>query len=421
MSETEQPEASSSRKPGQGADAQPDLTIRDWKGSKVPPESDGENQGQPQSVFSARSGIQDPLIKPAPEAEEAKEAEASESPEAEAEPVVPSPADPAGKPTRKPRKGKGEPGKKKLAKSKRQLDRARRRQENYLQKRRRQKKLEVFYGRIRHVLKMCLAVFWFVLLCEMVNSSLWLFNPPRFEVENHHLLQPLQLNSLIKPWVGKPLYTIDTGVLARQIETQFELVDRAVVRRQLFPARLTIQLFEKRPWAELYVPAAYDKVQQAQKEAEKAGKAEPAIQMLPYGVVAQNALISLKGYQYSSALYPDTAKILVNPKTTLSEAYLNRLREIIWQAGQIKGLHLEVVDIRDVNRVILRYREVPVILGALNNSASTRLARLVPLLPKINEYHDIIEAVDLKWEEQATFHKKPNAQLKKPAQEQVQG
>lgn len=379
----------------------------------MPPESDADNQNPNQSVFSTRSGIQDPLIKPVTEVEEITEAVIPEPTEEEEEPV---------KPSKKPRKGKGEPGQgKKLAKSKRQLDRARRRQENYLQKRRKEKKLKVFYGRIRAILKLCLAVFWCVLLWEMVNSPLWLFNPPRFEVENHHLLQPAQLNPLIKPWVGKPLYAIDTGKLAQQIEKRFELIERAVVRRQLFPARLDIQLFEKTPWAELYVPTAYDKVQQAEKEATKSGKPEANIQMVPYGVVAGNELISLKGYQYQPSLYPSVDKILVNPKTPLKLSYLKQLRETIWQARQIQGLHLEVVDIRDLNRVILRYREVPVILGALSNSTSTRLARLVPLLPKINEYRDIIEAVDLKWEEQVTFHKKPNAQLKKPAQDKVQG
>lgn len=413
MSETEQPEASPPGKRGQAEDLSPDLTIRDWKGDKVAPETDADNQNQNQSVFSSRSGIQDPLIKPVTEPEEVVEAAQPAPAEEEPEPVQPG---------KKLRKGATEPGKgKKLAKSKRQLDRARRRQENYLQKRRKEKKLKVFYGRIRSVLKLCLAIFWCVLLWEMVNSPLWVFNPPRFEVENHHLLQPSQLSPLIKPWVGKPLYAIDTGKLARQIENRFELIDRAVVRRQLFPARLDIQLFEKQPWAELYVPAAFDEVQQAGKEAAKAGKPKPNIHMVPYGLITGNELISLKGYQYQPSLYPAVDKILVNPNTRLKHAYLKQLQETIWQARQIQGLHLEVVDIRDLNRVILRYREVPVILGTLSNSTSTRLARLVPLLPKIHEYRDIIEAVDLKWEEQVTFHKKPNVQLKKPVQEQVQG
>lgn len=429
MPTTDQPEEPPSRISRQPADLPPDLTIRQWKGADVPPEPEAEKPNG-QSVFSARSGIQDPLIKSQPELSppdaEAIGEESVALPDSEEEEETVQPG--------KKLKGKGvpKPGRK-LLKSRRQIDRARRRQENYLQKRRKEKKLKVFYGRIKSILKFCFALLWGVLLWEMAHSSLWLFNAPRFDVENNHLVQPSQLAPLVKPLVGKPIYNINTGKLAEQIEERFELVERAVVRRTLFPASLNVQIFEKKPWASLYAPASYDKAQKQlndkSTENPQSGKsgtmAKPVAQgkmaLLPYGVAADEDLVSLRGYQYQPTLYAGTERILVNPQTPLKASYLLHLREIAWQARQIQGLNLEAVDIRNPNQVILRYREIPVILGKLDRGASDRLARLMPLLPKIQEYRDVIESVDLKWEEQVTFHKKPNVQLKKPPEEQVQG
>lgn len=397
-------------------------------------ESDAEKKNG-QSVFSARSGIQDPLIKAPAEPEQEPKEPAEEAESEAAPPTQPEEETEPATPGKKPRKGKGDIKKgepkrgKKLARSKRQLDRARQRQENYLQKRRKEKKLKVFYGRIKAILKLCFALLWGILLWEMAHSSLWLLHSPQFSVENERILQSSQLTPLVKPWVGKPLYAIDTGKLAHQIEDRFELVEQAVVRRQLFPASLDIQVFEKKPWAELYSPAAYDKSQKRQKEldkeAEQTGKAAPKVTIRPYGVAAGDELISLSDYQYQSKLYPQAEKILVNPKTPMKQAYLKQLREIAWQARQIKGLHLETVDVRNLNQVVLRYREIPVILGKLNQGASERLARLIPLLPKMWEYRDVIESVDLQWEEQVTFHQRPDAKLKPPLDksqaEQVRG
>jgi cell division septal protein FtsQ len=252
-------------------------------------------------------------------------------------------------------------------------------------------------------------------------------------LENQRLVKASQLAPLVKPWVGMPIYAINTGKLAHQIEVDFDLVDRAVVRRLLFPARLHVQIFEKKPWAALYVPASYDQWQKQGANNAKVSQladnpkvsaqkvSKETKEFLPYGVVAEDELISLKGYQHQPKLYADIDNILVNPKTLLKSVYLLQLREIAWQARQIKGLHLEALDIRNPDQMILRYREIPVILGQLNRSASDRLARLAPLVPKIEAYRDIIEAVDLKWEGQVTFHKKPNAQLKKSQPEKVRG
>ncbi|WP_303673701.1 cell division protein FtsQ/DivIB [Vampirovibrio chlorellavorus] len=431
MSPIEQPEDAANREADQPASSMRDLTRALSRTADDTAEAEAEPLASGQSVFSSRSGIQDPLVKtPVTEGElPAPDEEAAYCPLSE-------------RPLKRGKKGKGKRKDKSAknsaatrpeppaVKSRRQQERARRRQENYLQKRRKEKKLRVFYGRIRSILKLCCAFLWAFLLWEMFQSPLWVMSAPRYQVSHQQLLRPAQLAPLVQPWVGKPLYAIHTGKLAQQIEQRFAVVERAEVRRVLFPASLRIQIIEKQPWAGLYLPSSYDKAHPAkptaaQPDADPGNASSEKIRRrwweTPFGMAAENELIGLSGYAIKPELFAPAEKVLVNPRVTLKPAYWRQLREVAWQARQIKGLHLEAVDIRNPNQVILRYQEIPVILGLLNSTASQRLARLIPLLPKIREYRDVIESVDLKWEEQVTFHKRPNARLKETKEPQVQG
>lgn len=385
-----------------GAPSLPDLTMDRWRDKDMDDDSQNGEKAIQQSIFSRRSGIQDPLISGKGESvrvDEPVPVDADETVEGDIQDGTPAEEEEPVSPERKRRRGKARP---KLAKSKRQLERARRRQMNYLQRRREQKKLKVFYGRIRMVFKLCFAVLWAVLLWELLHSSLWIYSPARFEMKNQGLLQARQLVPLVQSWQGKPLYAIDTGKLAGAIEDRFDIVDRATVRRHLFPPRLDVQIQEKKPWAELYTD-------------EK--------QLRPYALAVPDGMIALEHYQYRPSAYKGVAreKLLVRPKTQFKMSYLEHLREIAWQARQLNGYHLLNVDVRDPGIVILNFQEVPVILGKLNNTASDRLARLIPLLPKITEFRDGIESVDLRWEEQVTFHQKPNTKIELPKPKDVQG
>lgn len=387
--------------PMQAGASLPDLTMGSWKDGTMGADEQGggeSDKAAQQSIFSVRSGIQDPLTK----TEIKTEPESPELSITEPEQITDEPAEEESSPASPDRKRRKQKGKPKLVKSKRQLDRARRRQMNYLQRRREQKKMRVFYNRIRLIFKLCFAILWAVLLWELVHSARWIFHPAHYKVENQQLLQAGQMAPMVNRWEGKPLYAIDTGKLAHDIQNHYAILESVHVRRQLFPARLDIWLQEKKPWAELYTD---DK------------------QTLPYGLAVQDGLISLERYQYKPTTYQGVAMehVLVKPNTIFKMSYLAQLRNVAWQAHQIKGLHLLNVDVRNPDQVVLNFQEVPVILGKLNNSTSERLARLIPLMPKITEFRDGIEAVDLRWEEQVTFHQKPNTKIDLPQAEKTQG
>lgn len=336
-------------------------------------ESENSKPANSQSVFSARSGIQDLLTRPAEQAPAG-----GAQPEEDDKETVPDAL-------AKEQKGRHQ-------KSKRQIERVKRRQKNYLHERRAQKRRQVMFSRVRLLFKFCFAISFSVLLWQIVQSPVWVYEKPLFQLRQNHLLQRKQIAPLVQGWVGKPIYAIDTGLLARDIQQQFSIARRVIVRRHVFPHQLEILIAEKTPWAEIY-------------RDEK--------QTVPYALLIQDDVIDLGKYAYRSGLYDKRLieKIMIPPRTRLSPPFLEQVRSIAWQARHVKGLHFEGVDARNPKRIVLRFRECPVILGAMNASASHRLDRLPALAPKVLELHKAIAAVDLRWEEQVTFHKKPNVEL----------
>lgn len=416
----------------------PDLSMRNARrdGWETREDAMDANSSEQQSIFSKRSGIQDPLVRPESKPDEAPgetinaaDAEVATRDGQIVEPDLNQPEGPeAPGPERKGRGGKARP---RLVKSKRNLDRARRRQKNYLQERRDKKRLRVFFHRIKMILKLCFVALWCVLLWEAVRSPQWTFDQPRFSLTDAHLIQPTQLSPWVKQQVGKPIYAIDTGKLARNIKKNFDIANVVVVRRQMFPTRLDILIQEKQPWAEIYATDPNPKLTErvGSDEGVTTPAAKPVTKPLmkpivhPYGLVVPTGIISLAPYHYqpsvAGGLQPE--KLIVTPGTVFSLSYLERLRELIWQARQIKGLHLQSVDIRNPNRLVFNYDELPVVLGRMNNTAAERLSRLSSLIPKINEYREGMQSVDLQWEEQVTFHQKPNAKLGLPKPTAPQG
>jgi cell division septal protein FtsQ len=337
-------------------------------------------EGRAQSVFSARSGIQDLLVRheAAPTADEQPQ-QGAEKAEPENQP---QPQNAPGKQDRKNRKSK----------SPRQIERVKRRQMNYLQERRAQKRRQVMFSRVRLLFKLCFAVLFSVLLWQIAQSPLWLYQKPMFTLRNNHLLQPSQVEPLVREWVGKPIYAIHTGQLARGLQQRFAVLDKVFVRRQIFPNRLEVLVTEKKPWAEIYTD-------------EK--------QPRPYALLVPNGVISLQAYNYHPRLYRNDPleKIIIPPRSVLTPQFMRQLQEIGWQARHVPGLHLEAIDVRNRKLVVLRFREIPVILGELNVNASQRLSRLSAVVPKMMELREALESVDLRWQEQVTFHKKPNARI----------
>lgn len=356
---------------------------------------DVEPEKPSQSIFSARSGIQDPLSKASPgeeallDADEGRDApsvEAQEAGQAEsAEETCPLPQA-VDAPADSPESGDALSVLPSPRKSRRQMERVRRRQKSYLQEQRDKKRWRVRLGRLKRVSKLGFVILWAVLLWDLTQSPLWNFDQPTYQVHHHQLILPEQLAPIVKPWVGKPLYQVDTGAIEQAIMQQFDVVAHVSVRRHMFPARLEIYLQEKTPWAEVYADESLNR---------------------PTHLVVSDGLIPLAPYRYEQVRVKHRVpveKLVLPPHAVISQENLKRLRELAWQARQIHGMRLESIDARNLSLVVLHYAEAKVLLGRLNKAVPDRLVRLVALTPKIKELGSAIAAVDLRWEEQITFH-----------------
>jgi cell division septal protein FtsQ len=420
----------------------------------IPPQAGGElpDFSEQQSLFSKRSGIQDPLMRSSESrtderADHASRAVAKEIPreapvelpltarQVQTEVQLVETENPPGPASPRRKRKVSRVTYPKRVKSRRHLNKARRRQKNYLHQRRQKKKLRVFYSRIRLIFKLCFAVLWIALLAQIIKSPLWQFSQPRFTLYNAHLIQPDQVAPWINDMVGKPIYAIDPQRLAQRIQSQLDIASLVVVRRQMFPTRLEVTVQEKQPWAEIYAtnpaPARSGLFQIEQSEGltetDKPDRPLPRFKSIPppkpYGLIVPEGMIGLNHYRYRSGLWGATAlqKIIMTPQSVFSTAYMHRLSDLAWQADHIQGLHLQSIDVRNPRRIMLNYEELPVVLGPMNATVSERLARLIALIPKINEYRDNMESVDLQWEEQVTFHQKPHVQLESNKPEQNGG
>jgi cell division septal protein FtsQ len=388
----------------------------------MPPDADGFS-ADAESVFSQRSGIRDPLTKRNGETSPDDPREALETTDGDPASDSRTRDERASRPRPDVDRSSDDDDEEAEGPSPQEL---RERQAQNLRARRRKKKRQVFWNRIRLVLKLGFALLWIAMLWELLQSPLWQLDTPRFTLENRHLLTPTQILPLIRPWVGKPLYEVDTGAVARRIQEQFPIVAHVAVRRRLFPARLNILLTEKTPWAELHALPPTEADQEPAGSAQKPFAASSTGRELfsnrssvnrPYALVAENSFIPLRGMIYHTRLYPGhiVEPVILSPRTRYPARYIDTLRQFTWKARQLSGLHLLWTDARRPDRVSLRFRETTVILGRLDHTAEERLVRLIPLIPKINELHGAIEAVDLRWEKQVTLHTRPNAPILPPS------
>jgi hypothetical protein len=327
-----------------------------------------------------------------------------------------------------------------------QLRRAREHQKMLCQRRQR-KKRQVFLTRVRLLFKLAFAGVMMFGLWQVLHNPFWRLDQPRFSLENNHLLTRTQILPFLAPVLGKPLPEIDVGRLAAQIQKRYPVAERVVMRRRLFPARLTVIVREKMPWAQIsattlqpsrpkqspiqkVIPAAtLSPPVWQEKETLPAPIPMPVPLILskPYALLTEKGTVALAASAhlapYTPRLYPNRRieALILQPGTRYRTAYLNRLRQFIGKVRSIQGLTLLWTDARQPERVMFHFREIDVVLGRLNDSAEHRLLRIAAVLPRLKEIGGIVDAVDLQWEEQVTLHTRPNVRLQAPERPKTDG
>jgi hypothetical protein len=306
-----------------------------------------------------------------------------------------------------------------------------------LRLRRRRKKQQVLFNRFRFVLKLLFAGGMVFGLWQLLQAPFWRFDQPRFRLENNHLLTRTQILPFLGPYLGKPLPQVDVGRITIQIQKKYPIVDYVAIRRELFPARLNVIVREKMPWAQIssgtVLPHSAKSVQKKEElktlpEAvvSTAPLPQPVLEK-PYGLLTEKGAISLASSAhlapYSPKIYPKRRieVLILQPSTRYRRAYINSLRQFIWKAHQLRGLHLQWTDARQPEHVTFHFHETNVVLGRLNDSAEQRLLRILTIMPKLKELKDVVDGVDLQWEEQVTLHTRSNVHLQAPERPKTDG
>ncbi len=267
--------------------------------------------------------------------------------------------------------------------------RARQRQKTFLLERRRQKKRQVLFGRLRVLLKLCFIVAMTLGLWQFATAPFWIYESPDFKVNDLHLLSRKNIESMVQPYTGQAIYQVDPKQIETILKKKYAIIERIDVRRQLFPGRLNLLITEKHPWGELYASAS---------------------EVFPYAVVADDyEPIRLKDYKSAATFYPDRAlpKVIlpIQRLTTEGKDYLQRLNEVSYQLAQVPGLTLKYIDASDPKAVDAYFSHVRVRLGRLDATRSERLGRLFGLVGEITKHQNKIDDVDLRWLNQVTFHR----------------
>ncbi|MBK8189621.1 MAG: FtsQ-type POTRA domain-containing protein [Vampirovibrionales bacterium] len=267
------------------------------------------------------------------------------------------------------------------------VNRARGRQQAYLQARRKRKRILVMCSRLRFLVKLCFLLLLCFTLWQFATASFWAMDAPRIRVENAHLIASDAIAPAVGALKGLPITQIDPQALEKWLKRRYPILDRAVVRRALFPARLTLTVSEKPLLAQVYTDV---------------------ISTRPSAVITYDAdVLSLAPYQRAVAAFPQRGllRIYVNPGQRLPRAESRRLAEIAEIARGMTGLTFEWIDFRNPQQTMLMFSQVKVNLGALDVTAPRRLARLTSLIPIILEKVPTIDAVNLQWLNQVTFHR----------------
>ncbi|MDX2085284.1 MAG: FtsQ-type POTRA domain-containing protein [Candidatus Melainabacteria bacterium] len=318
-----------------------------------------------------------------------------------------------------------------------QLEMARQRQQTFFQRRREQKRVRVMVHRIKLLVRLGLLLVLSGITVWLSQHPAWVWHIDQWEMSPAQWVEPHQVMPFLRPYESLRLYEIDPNRIEQRLLKQFPVLDQVVVRRSLFPARLSLHLVEKSPWAYVFIASSasttasnggtapaqpvamftepYDWVRLPKPSAFYMGT-EALSQSSParpnQALTATSLSHSGTGGSPSIHISRSLWKAFQQQRPLQQKAWLQRLHESLTQLATHPEFKVELVywhswtDIRAQVRDLQSGQLLLLWLGRMDQSLPKRLARLKPLLPTLRQLSQQVDRVDLRWQEQVTLHRR---------------
>lgn len=284
-----------------------------------------------------------------------------------------------------------------------QLNKARKRQAVFLQKRRKQKKRQVMWARMRGLVRVFYALFLIAGLYGMQFLPIWTVSQNNIQIEGTTLLQARHLLPGITPALARPIYRINPIQLEAHLKKTVPLLNEVHIRRHLFPTGLYVAVTEKPSWATLYSTESAP----PQYWLHTDGTTTPVAQFYQVGKDPMPSIgQSVKVYGEISRLKTKQRQMIQALVQTLTAS--NR------------GGRLLAVDVRNPQEVWALFDGYKARLGRADSLLIKRSQRILDVAPALASRKASLNYVDLRWNNQILLKQKSPEQIKQEAEAKAQ-
>ncbi len=264
----------------------------------------------------------------------------------------------------------------------------RRLQQNKMERKVRQS--QMWLGRIRVVVRLCLVLALILLGYVLLKLPQWYLNKnvfnslnnPSLEILNNRIVPSYKILAALRraEVPNKPIYVIETNEIEHNI-LQLDPIDDVYIRRFWFPARIQVIVEEKVPILTI----------------------SPAPEVAPIAFFARGGKLIGRDYMPLDKSFK-TIKVL--SYGTRGDDYRNwnnekvKMIENIAKAVETNSNEtVEFVDFRIPNDVYVKVKTANIRLGELDDTVFERIKRIPSILPQVKTLDKKIKYVDLRWKD----------------------
>jgi cell division septal protein FtsQ len=288
-----------------------------------------------------------------------------------------------------------------------------------LQERRKQKQWLMQVRRMRLSIRL---LFSLCLMAAVVAMVSWLWQPVQRSIQwaapprlvNQALLEKV----LSQQSLGTSVWLVNPHQLEAALVKQSPFIASAAVRRYGFPPRLMVSVVEHTPWAAWYemggvITSNSVKVEKPSPKKDKTiffrpmlkGLVLPSYQWVPVSSAQPSVVEYIQHPSYP--LMP----VIGLPQQQPSAEQWQALQLLTETLAALPELHVQALDVRQPGNVRVLCEGPDIYVGPLNSTWQQRFQRISGVLPHLAKWATVIEAVDLRWEQQVTLHKKTKGRL----------